>query len=89
MRCGHESRLCDQSRLFQVTIGNSSGRIVCRDYGTLYIIGKGISPQVALTGVIKVDSTHAGFGRVGSADESGLLRYDLSEVRRSVTQAGC
>ena len=49
---------------------------------------KGLSPDVGGPGGVTVDPTHAGFGCVGSPEETGVLRDNLGEVGRTGAQAG-
>ena len=52
------------------------------------VVRKREAPEVSVVLVVKVHTSHAGFGRVGSAQDGGLLGHYLSKVRRSVTEAG-
>lgn len=47
-----------------------------------------MSPDIALSGGVVVDSAHSGFGSVRGTEVAGLLFHDLSKMSGSSAQAG-
>ena len=69
--------------MFEVAVGDSTPRVVEGNEATLDVLGEGLSPDVGGTSGVKVDPTHAGFGCIGSTEETGVLRDNLGEVGRT------
>jgi hypothetical protein len=80
--------LGEQSRLFEVAVGDSSGRICLRHELGLDVVREWKSPDVPLPRGIEVDSSHADFGRVSCPNEGRSLGNHFCKVCRSRTETG-
>ena len=74
---GHDVRLSNEGRLFQVTVGDVASGVVGAYQGGSHVRGKWVMPVVTSPGVVKVHPAHARTGCISGPQESGLLRHDL------------
>ena len=77
MRVGHKSRLGSESRLLQVTIRDSSSRVVERDQVPLDVLRERKSPDKGFSLMVEEDSAHAHLGSISRSQEGRFLRDDL------------
>ena len=80
----HERELSQQAGVLEVTVGDGPLGVGRGDEVALDVGRKGLPPQVALSGVVKVDSSHPSLGSIGAPKESRILGDDLGEVRGTV-----
>ena len=77
---GLDGDLAQETSMFQVTVGDGSGRVGGGYDGGLDIRREGHSPQVGLSNMVEEDTTHAGLGSIRGTEESGSLGDDLCKV---------
>jgi hypothetical protein len=83
----HEHDLSEETRVFEVTVGDDAGPVVGGDQFGLDLGREGTTPDVREAFGAVIYAAHPGLGCVGGADEARVLRDDLREVRGSVAQA--
>jgi hypothetical protein len=81
--------LGEQSSLFEVAIGHSSGRICLRHESGLDVVWEWVSPDVPLPQGIKVDTSHTDLGGISGSNEGRSLGNHFCEVSGSLAEAGC
>ena len=84
----HKHNLAKEARVFEVAVGDDPFTVTGRHQLRFHLRGKRVPPDVREAVRAEVDTTHAGFGRIGGAHEAGILRDDLSQVCGPVAQAG-
>ena len=75
---GHQVHLGEEACLLEIAVGDDPFLVVKGDKAALDIWGESLVPDVGSSGSVKVHATHARFGRVRGAQETGVLRDDLS-----------
>jgi hypothetical protein len=86
---GHDIGLGQNGRVFQVAVGDAAMGVGRGDQIGLDVSREGVSPVVALAGVVEEDATHASPSCIGGANEGGRLGDELGDVGGARAKAGC
>ena len=84
-----EIKLGNHPSLFKITVRYGATRIGSGDKTCLDVSGKRLSPDIALTCGVEVDSAHASLSSIRGANEGRRLGHDLSEMSGSGVEVLC
>ena len=74
--------------MLEVTVGDLAMGIFLGDEVSLDVLGEQKAPDVGLSLVVSVDTTHSSFGGIGGSKECWCLRDYLGDVSGSLAQTG-
>ena len=75
--------------MLEVTVGDLALGVFLGDEISLDVIGKRKAPDVGLSLVVEVDTTHYSFGSICGPQECWCLRDYLGKVSVLLAKAGC